>query len=226
MAEQKDKQKPSAMPGFFQDLVSCLKSLKSDYDSVQLEDCSFTLSVEEFHYFIDLIPDIPCKLGRFAYHEGILYFKNMGTIHEGVTAVLHNEINNQLQQYATHPVVGTIVTNSLMSLGSRPVLTGQASYRKPDFSFGGLETPLPAVVGEVSYSRNFRRQELAKYQTYLTESDGKICTVICVDLYYAKGLGRELKTAAELDRSAISVWTVKPGDGDQVTTVMDWRQLS
>lgn len=50
--------------------------------------------------------------------------------------------------------------------------------------------------------------------------------VICVDLYYPKGANGEAKMAAELDRSAISVWTMKPGGGGQVTTLMDWQPLS
>ncbi|KEZ43268.1 hypothetical protein SAPIO_CDS4703 [Scedosporium apiospermum] len=170
MAEHEDKQIPLAVSGCFQDLVDCLNSLKSDSDSAQLEDRTFILSVEEFHYVLNLIPGIPCKIGKFSYDGKILYFKNMGTIHEGVTEELREQISNQLQQYAAHPVVGALVTNSLRSLGGRPVMTGRASYREPDFSFG----------------------------------EGKICTVICVDLYYARGPNREAKTAAELDRSAIS----------------------
>jgi len=98
------------------------------------------------------------------------------------------------------------------------------SYRHPDFAFGKRGFLLPTIVGEVSYSRHFTRPQLEeKYKAYLTNSNGQLRTAICVDLYYAGTGEKVLKTASDLDRTAISVWVVRDGN---VETVMDWVPLS
>jgi len=104
------------------------------------------------------------------------------------------------------------------------------SYREPDFAIGVNNALLPGFVGEVNYSRHFTRQQLkAKYQAYLTEANDqstdehKIRTVMCIDLYYAGTGAKVLQTAAELHRSAVSVWILQDG---AVETVVDWVPLS
>ncbi len=72
---------------------------------------------------------------------------------------------------------------------------------------------------QVSYSRSISRSGLEKlYQPYFANTEGKVCVVICIDLYYA-GPKSYSATVENLHRSAISVWIMKPGkktcdDGD------------
>jgi len=111
------------------------------------------------------------------------------------------------------------------------------SYCEPDFAIGVNNALLPGFVGEVNYSSHFTRQQLkAKYRAYLTEANAyptkandqstdehKIRTVMCIDLYYAGTGAKVLQTAAELHRSAVSVWILQDG---AVETVVDWVLLS
>ena len=123
----------------------------------------------------------------------------------------------------THCQISTLVCQ-LQSRPGQPVFISNTQFRKPDFAFGGRSSPIPTLVGEVSYSHSFTRSELeAKYQVYLTKTNEKILTVMCVDLHYA-GVGEKiLQTARDLDRTATSVWILRDG---VVETVMDWVPLS
>jgi len=80
---------------------------------------------------------------------------------------------------------------------------------------------VPVLVGEIAYGNFISRKELkSKYLAYLTESGGKIRTVLCVHIWYASG-NRDA-TLAKLHCSAVSVWTMERG---HVRTVLDWVPL-
>ncbi|KAK3364265.1 hypothetical protein B0T25DRAFT_598172 [Lasiosphaeria hispida] len=177
-------------------------------------DESFTLTPDEFWDFQESneAGDFPFKIGKCEYDGTTLYFKNMTIVHAGVGSTMSGEIQEQLGVLKHHPEVGTLVRQLRSRINDWPVHISDTSFRKPDFSFGKNGSLLPTLVGEVSYSRRFTREQLeAKYRAYLLESGGKIRTVICADLYYA-GTGQEiLKTAEDLYRTAISVWSIQDG---------------
>ncbi|KAK0707779.1 hypothetical protein B0H67DRAFT_671284 [Lasiosphaeris hirsuta] len=177
-------------------------------------DESFTLTPDEFWDFQESneAGDFPFKIGKCEYDGTTLYFKNMTIVHAGVGSTMSGEIQEQLGVLKHHPEVGTLVRQLRSRINDWPVHISDTSFREPDFSFGKNGSLLPTLVGEVSYSRRFTREQLeAKYRAYLLEFGGKIRTVICADLYYA-GTGQEiLKTAEDLYRTAISVWSIQDG---------------
>ena len=216
----------AASLGSYEDLLESLATL-SEADDTPFCDCAFSLTPDQFEDFLELYDDgytIPCKLGQFDYDGETLYFKNMGLIHDNIGGLLDIEIHDQLRDLKDHPEIGSLV-RGMWARGSIQVRTTATSFNKPDFSHGPREpSSLPSLVGEVSYSHRFSRHKLSeKYQAYLVNTNGKIRTVICIDLYYAGGGKRALKTATELDRSAVSIWTMRRG---QIATVMDWVPLS
>lgn len=225
MADHKDRQHGFAAPGSFDDLLDALETHDSDSD-IPFEDCAFILSPDEFNHFLDLTTGLPYKLALFNYDGAVLYFKSMSFIPAQITGVLNACIFEQVLSLKSHAKVGALAYDNLAFLASRPVSIRQTSYWKPDFSFGAAGNPLPALVGEVNYSGCLSRKNLDRYQGYLTGYGGQIRVGICLDIYYAEGPGSEKETAAEIDRSAVSVWAMNPDNAGQVSNLMEWVPLS
>ncbi|KAK0725549.1 hypothetical protein B0H67DRAFT_135103 [Lasiosphaeris hirsuta] len=202
-----------------------LAELREGDGDAPFRDNSFSLMPDEFWDFHEShkAGEFACKIGNYEYDGTTLYFKNMTLVHDSVGGTLQTEIDHQLLPLQQHPQVGNLVSQ-LQSRAGWPVYASDKSFSKPDFAFGKRGFLLPTLVGEVSYSRHFSREQLeAKYKAYLTESKRKIRTVICVDLHYAGTGEKFLKTARDLDRTTISMWTIQDGI---VITVVDWVPLS
>lgn len=221
-AAQQDE--AAALPGTFEELLDLVAKLDED-GPAPFHDRAFSLTQEQFLHFLELREELPYKLGRIDWDGETLRFKYMGLIHGEITGLLIMELCVQLHSLVTHPEVGPLAVK-LRPLGSRPISRADmTSYQEPDFTFGRGNVRLPAMVCEVSYGRAFSEKTLvAKYRdTYLGEHGGDIRTVVCVKLYRGRGSQRYHKTATKLDRSTISVWTVRRGE---VVTAMDWVPLS
>ncbi|KAK3363803.1 hypothetical protein B0T25DRAFT_597222 [Lasiosphaeria hispida] len=153
----------------------------------------------------DMQETFPFKIGKYEYDGTTLYFKNITIVQGGVGGTVSDEVREQLRVLKRHPEVSTLV-RQLGSHGDRPAYISDISFSKPSFAFGKDRSPLPTLVGQVNYSHRFTREQLeAKYQAHLFQSDGKIRTVMYIDLYYAGTGQKMLQTAQDLDRSTISV---------------------
>jgi len=77
----------------------------------------------------------------------------------------------------------------------------------------------PPLVVEVMYAHHFSfEQAEERYQQYFRAKDYGVKVVICLRLYYTRGIDQAKKTAEKLDRSSVSMWMMDK-DGT-IQTVM------
>ncbi len=239
----------AAGPGSFEDLFAELEDFDpDDIDSDQvyflarerLAGREFSLSPDEFDYFLEHFGDLHDKVRGFGYDSGLLYFEETKTIiHQGITRLFHQFFAvatlNIPTWLAEHGAAAVPIPSHL---GSQFAVCywdeeGQIAFFKyPDMDAGvaldpdtDVINPTPILVVEISYAHRFSRPRLEdRYQAHLTRSQGQVKAVICVDIYYGRGQQRAEQTAQHLDRSSIAMWVTD--DHGQVQTVVDWVPLS
>ncbi len=222
-------------PGCAEDLFDLLDEIDDKDDkfstSLLLGDTAFSLDSDEFSTFLSHIEylndEYPfARIGRFDYHAGLLYFKAMTPIHSDMGNLFQEALCSAktkvdaLRQANFIPHIKGLGT--LVSMHNED--TGEAYLRMPDAGAVDLDRN-PVLVVEISYAHRFTRSGLKdRYQSYLTQSEGKVKIVVCVDIYYGRGKERVLQTAEHLDRSAIAIWASdKHGE---IQNLMDWTPLS
>ena len=226
MENHRDDDEPddALAPGSFQDLMELLEELDHDSPPEPLAGMAFFVSPAQYLTILQM--ELPCP-GPSDYSCNILYYKSRTSwIHRLLVLFLartfHRHITGSWTKNAilkefldTAFVFPTEVrdADNTPTFDLTPDVALLLSKHDQDFSSS------PPLVVEVMYAHQFScEQAEERYQQYFRAKDRGVKVVICLRLYYARGIDRAKKTAEKLDRSSVSLWMMDK-DGN-VQTVM------
>ncbi len=201
--------------GSFQDLMELLEGLDQYSPREPFAGLAFAVSPDQ--YLTYLQTEVPDNIGPSDYAGGVLYFKSTNSvIHDGISFFFADTLDSQIMdKWMAHPVIKQLLGGRPWAYSTRvrddhgaPTvdLTPDVGIRVKGAG-GVLKSPL--IVVEVMYSHRFSQEETEKrYKNYFQAEDNGVKVVICVRLYYGCGVDRANKTAQELERSTISMWTM------------------
>jgi len=198
-----------AAPGRFHDLLELLEELDHNSPRDSLAGKAFFVTPAQYLTLSQMeLPD----LGPSDYSDGILVYKPE-------TSIIHHRLVIFLAYCLGEQVTNVWMNNAVIKqlLGNLMVFTAGIADNAhlptvamaPDVAILFMRDPMnrgsPAVAFEVMYAHRFTREQAEKrYKRYF--GLGQVKVVVCLRLYYGRGVERSKQTAEHFDRSSVSLW--------------------
>jgi len=200
-------------PSSFQDLVELLEELDHNSPREPLAGMAFTVSPAQYLTILQM--DLPCDVGPSDYSCNVLFHKSKTSfIHRFLAFFFARALHDQMMNLSMKKATAKLLLGSAFPFPAEvrdnddtPTvdLTPDVAVHFPKDSTDLFSSP-PLVV-EVMYAHRFSPEEAEKrYKQYFRANDRSVKVVVCLRLYYGRGVDHAKKTAEKLECSAVSMW--------------------
>ena len=227
--------------GTFKDLANKIKRRAGDWiQDILPEDCSFTVSPEEFQEFKEICYRLKISTAstKLDYNGTTLQFLNVGAVHIKTAKEIQRKAFFKIKAQEIAGGWDQVLQSSnnwtLMSTCSDKIMLhhndGTQESREPDwsltFAHETIETTA-GLVGEINYHRRLSNKALEKkYTPYLLCTKGATQGVIVTKLWCGGDVNDVDGLLKHLDECYIAFWVADSTLARGYTTVINWEPVT